>query len=109
MNTEIVVCVIKVILYIIIGFCTLYVVPLISDIRSKYFNETVEEYVVQAVKAAELLFTGSNTGTTKKNYVKELLVSFCSKFGLTLSDEDIDVLIESAVNDLKLAQKNAEK
>ena len=52
-----------------------------------------------AVEAAEMLYRDSGMGKTKKEYVKHFLL----ERGIAYDDEVIDILIESAVLQLKRA------
>lgn len=59
--------------------------------------EKIKSWVKVAVQAAEMIYTESGMGATKKAYVMDYL----NKKGYTLDTETLDNLIESAVLELK--------
>lgn len=79
---------------------TLAVVYLIPYIRAKLGAEKtakVQRYVKMAVEAAEMLYRESGMGAAKKEYVK----SWLEERGFKLDYKELDILIESAVLQLK--------
>lgn len=57
---------------------------------------TVEMWINDAVAAAEQIFKLSGSGPSKKTYVME----FLKGKGITITDEELDALIEAAVYEL---------
>jgi ribosome-interacting GTPase 1 len=53
------------------------------------------------VRAAEQIFFGAGKGEEKKKYVLEYL----EKRGIKLTKEDLEVMIEAAVKELKLLEE----
>lgn len=75
---------------------------LVPYIKTRLTNEqlgTVKFWVNVAVKAAEMIYTGSGLGTKKKEYV----VAFLNEKGFKLNTDELDNLIEAAVLELKKA------
>lgn len=73
---------------------------LIPLIKAKHSNEEIQRAVVYAtigVQAAEQLFKETGMGAQKKAYVEK----FLADHGFTLDQDQVDVLIESAVLELK--------
>ena len=79
---------------------TYFVVPWI---KANIDNERLaqyEEWAVLAVKCAEMIFTEKGMGKDKKAYVVDFLNSKFNKNGIKISEEQINVLIEAAVQEL---------
>jgi LL-H family phage holin len=75
---------------------TYFVVPWL---RAKIGNEklsVIEMWVNAAVAAAEQIFKVPESGPSKKTYVME----FLKGKGITITDEELDALIEAAVYEL---------
>lgn len=103
---QIIVACIPVLGAIITGF----VVPWI---KSKIGNEKLNTYITwveNAVKAAEIIFTGEEkSGEKKKAYVMTFLNNLINDKRVVLTQEQINILVESAVTQLKLAEKAVEE
>lgn len=72
-------------------------------LRMKLTNEkldTVERWVNVAVAAAEQIFSVPDSGIKKKMYVMEFLKSK----GITITDQELDALIEAAVYEVNRAK-----
>lgn len=80
---------------------TYMVVPYLKSKTSKEQRETIMFWVSVAVSAAEQIFNERGMGAEKKKFVVEFLV----EQGIKVSLEELDVLIESAVKELNLAQQ----
>ena len=80
---------------------TYMVVPYLKSKTSKEQRETIMFWVSVAVSAAEQIFNERGMGVEKKKFVVEFLV----EKGIKVSLDELDVLIESAVKELNLAQQ----
>lgn len=80
---------------------TYMVVPYLKSKTSKEQRETIMFWVSVAVSAAEQIFNERGMGAEKKKFVVEFLV----EKGIKVSLDELDVLIESAVKELNLAQQ----
>lgn len=72
-------------------------------------SEKLNQYLIwakQAVQYAEMVFTD---GKVKKSYCVAFLSSLINQDGIILTDEQIEVIIESAVQELKLAEREVAK
>lgn len=81
---------------------TVYIIPLI---KSKIGNENLAKYEYWAdlaVKAAEMLWTESGHGADKKQYVVDFLNNMFNKNKVVITEQQIEILIESAVKQMKL-------
>lgn len=67
-------------------------------------------YVEKAVYAAQQLLW-ERTGAERREYATSLISEWCEEHGLTISDEQIRVLLEAAVKGLRIAEggKNEDK
>lgn len=80
---------------------TYMVVPFLKSKTSKEQRETIMFWVSVAVSAAEQIFNERGMGAEKKKFV----VGFLVEKGIKVSLDELDVLIESAVKELNLAQQ----
>jgi len=80
---------------------TYMVVPYLKSKTSKEQRETIMFWVSVAVSAAEQIFNERGMGEEKKKFVVEFLV----EKGIKVSLDELDVLIESVVKELNLAQQ----
>jgi len=85
------------IIALIAALISAFLIPYIkSKISAEKYAE-VQEWVTVAVRAAEMIYTGTGRGAEKKQYVRD----FLADKGYTLDIDSIETLIESAVLDLK--------
>lgn len=89
---------------VICAVITYYVVPFI---KAKIGNENlaqIKQWVDVAVRCAEMLFTGTGMGASKKEYVVNFLNDMLNKNKITITEEQLEVLIESAVKQMKIEE-----
>ena len=85
-----------------------YLVPLIkSKIGNDKFTE-LTEWVKFAVLTAEQVLTAS-TGEQKKEYVISFIDELLEENKINITAEQLDVLIESAVKEMNIAQNKIKK
>lgn len=87
-------------------------IPLISAIITYIFHNYVkvsidakklrqyEKWTCLAVQAAEMLFSGNSMGNEKKSYAVNFLCKKINKNKTVLTEQQIEILIESAVQQL---------
>ena len=80
---------------------TYMIVPYLKSKTSKEQRETIMFWVSVAVSAAEQIFNKRGMGEEKKKFVVDFLV----EKGIKVSLDELEVLIESAVKELNLAQQ----
>ena len=95
----------------------LAIIPVLGVILTSfiipYFKEQIgneklnkyQEWVSMAVMAAEMLFTGSGMGVEKKDYVVKFLTEQFNKNKVVITEEQMNILIESAVKQMKENEK----
>lgn len=83
-----------------------FVIPFIKEkigieklAKYKYWAEV-------AVKAAEMMWTESGCGADKKQYVVDFLNNMFNKNKVVITEQQIDILVESAVKQMKLEETN---
>jgi len=94
---KIIIALIPIIGIIITGF----VIPLLM---AKLGNEkltTISTWATYAVKCAEMIFIGEKQGEEKKQYVFDFLMDMFNKKKIVITKEQLNVLIEAAVKELK--------
>lgn len=81
---------------------TVYIIPFIGE---KIGNEKLEKYkkwAALAVYSAEMIFKEQGMGETKKKYVVDFLNEMFNKNKIVITEEQLNILIESAVKEMKL-------
>lgn len=81
-----------------------FVVPYIKTKISLVKLDEISRWIKVAVQAADMLYVGNKMGKDKKKYVLELILDFLNNRNIKISEEQLDALIESAVNELKINQ-----
>lgn len=98
----------KIVLSLIPIMCTLITAVFIPWIRTKISTEKLGQYITwasKAVEAAEQLYPDKHIGAIKKEYCVEFLTNLVNKDKVNITAEQMDVLIESAVKELKLKKE----
>lgn len=93
---KIIVGLIPVLATIVTGF----IVPLIKSKISAEQLSTIVKWVTYAVCAAEMIFKEEKQGMTKKQYVIDFSNKLFNSKKIVITEEQINVLIESAVKEL---------
>lgn len=100
---EIIFEVIKVAVMVVVLVVTRYLVPWLKEKIGADKLELTEKWVKYAVLKAEQVFW-TESGTDKKAYVTEFLKEILIAKNIALSDEQLDVLIEAAVKQMKIEE-----
>ena len=102
---EIVQMIIELVVTGVITYIGLSLIPKIKEnIGEDKFNKIVE-YVGYAVNAAEQIFKDAGLGTKKKEYVLNFINGQLNKLNYSITEEELDILIESAVKDMNDAKE----
>lgn len=84
---------------------TYFIVPLLKEkIGTEKFNK-YKEWTELAVKTAEMLWTETGHGKDKKDYVVKFLNNLFNKNKVVITESQIEILIESAVQELNKNKK----
>ena len=96
--------IIKAVVYVLFAAAARYAIPwLVTKVKaSKY--ELLAVIVEDAVRAFEQTITGEGEGARRKDLVTEYIIQACEKYKIPIDPEQINVLIEAAVEGM-----NAEK
>ena len=92
--------VILIVIPVLGAIVTYFVVPFL---KSKIGNEKFAQYkewAILAVKAAEMIWVETGHGADKKAYVVDFLNKLFNKNKVVITEEQLEVLIESAVQEL---------
>ena len=89
--------VVEALITLIFAVITAFLIPWIKTRISNEKLAEVSEWVIIAVKAAEMIYNQAGMGEKKKEYVEK----FLAEKGFKLNTESIDALIEAAVLELK--------
>ena len=98
----------QIILAVIPVLCTILTVYIIPLIKEKIGNENLAKYeywVNIAVKAAELIWVETGHGADKKQYVVDFMNNMFNSKKIIITEEQINLLIESAVKNMKIEEK----
>ena len=97
--------IIKVVVMVAVLVVTRYVVPWIREKIGDEQLAVAEKWVKYAVlKAQQVLWAES--GEDKKAYVTQFLKELLTAKNIALSDEQLDVLIEAAVKQMKIEENS---
>lgn len=102
--TDIVFEVLKLLVMALALIATRYLIPLLREKVSAEKLADVEKWVKFAVLKAQQVMQASS-GKEKKLYVMEFARTIIDYYGLSLTSEQIDTLIESAVKQMKMEEK----
>lgn len=81
-----------------------YALPAIKSLTSSTCIATAEKVVSDAVLYAQQVMKDS-TGEEKKTVVTEIVEKILTDINVSMSDEQVDVLIEAAVKTMKMTEK----
>lgn len=90
--------IIQYVVFIIILVAARYLISAIKTIMTNEKYSNLIDYAEKCINAAEKLVTGS--GEDKKAYVTELLKAWIKKTGLSMTDEQLSILIEGIFAEL---------
>lgn len=99
MDTNVFMTIALAIISIVGAVLSAYVIPWIKNNISAKDMETIVFWVRFAVRCADQLFTPEQW-EQKKQYVLDYIIDKANELGIKLTEQDINVLIESAVNAL---------
>ena len=85
---------------------TYFVVPYIKTVIGNEKLAQYKEWVALAVKCAEMIFTEKGMGSSKKEYVVNFLNDLLNSKKVVITEEQLNVLIEAAVLELKQNKNN---
>ena len=97
----------KIVLAIISLLSALVAGVLIPLIKEKIGAEKLAKYEYWAnlaVRAAEMMWTESGCGEDKKKYVVDFLNNMFNKNKVIITEQQLEILIESAVKQMKLEE-----
>lgn len=100
--TEIVVAVIGLLGIVI----TSVVVPLIKSKLTNSQWETIKNYALAGVQAAEIIFNAQGKGEEKLEWVSKYIETQCKTHGIEIDMDTVRVAIENAWKDLGLDKKH---
>ena len=96
MSRDILLEVLKLVVMLVSVLVTSYVIPWIKANTDSKKLQTVFDWVEQGVHAEEQMY-GAKTGTQKKRCVTEFLQKIIKAKKINISDQELEMLIEAAV------------
>lgn len=93
--------VVSAVITLLVAVVTTFLIPYLKERVDAEKFEKIKAWVKVAVEAAEMIYTGVGRGEEKKAYVLDYL----NQKGYKLDSATIDNLIESAVLELKRANR----
>lgn len=100
--------IIKALLMAIIAGVTIYLIPLVKNKIGNEKLELMDRWATNAVLWAEQIMK-SDSGTEKKRVVMNILKSVRDEQHINITDEQIEILVEAAVNAIKQGLIEAEE
>lgn len=92
--------ILKLVVSVVAALIAYYVIPILkSKIKEDKYAELLSIIEI-AVKAAEQTIKGSKMGAVKKEDVIIFVTEWANKHGITISQDQLDKLIEAAVYEL---------
>ena len=85
---------------------TSVVVPLIKSKLTNSQWETIKNYALAGVKAAEIIFNAQGKGEEKLEWVSKYIEAQCKAHGIKIDMDTVRVAIENAWKDLGLDKKH---
>lgn len=79
-----------------------FIIPFIKEKIGTEKLAKYEEWATLAVKCAEMVFNEQGMGESKKEYVVNFLNNMFNKNKIVITPEQINILVESAVKEMKL-------
>ena len=106
---ELVQMIIGLVITVIVALVSRYVIPQIKEkIGAEKFNKIVG-YVSYAVNAAEQIYSGTGLGEQKKEFVLNFINEQLNKLNYSITEEELNILIESAVKSMNDAKAMIKK
>lgn len=93
--------IIRAIVVIAIMALVRYAIPVLKTKAKESNLSWLYDWAVYAVKAAQQTNTGTGMGAAKKAIVKEFLLELIKEYNVTITDSQLENLIESAVYAMK--------
>lgn len=101
MTNELFLKIVSAIITIITALITAYVIPWLKTKINENQMEQINKYIELAVRCANQIYTPEEWAQ-KKEFVLDYITEIVNKkFSLTLSQEDINLMIEGKVNEVK--------
>lgn len=85
---------------------TCFIIPYIKEKIGSEKLSKYKKWASYAVQCAEMLFTEHGMGETKKEYVISFLNAMFNKNKIVITKEQIEVLLEACVKEMKLTESN---
>lgn len=81
-----------------------FIIPFIKEKIGAEKLAKYEYWTSMAVKCAEMIFKEQGMGEAKKEYVVNFLNEMFNKNKVVITSEQIEILVEAAVKELKLSE-----
>lgn len=97
---EILFSVIQIVIVVLLGLVSRYVVPWLKVKLDTEKASQILAWIQTAVTAAEQIISGESKGVEKKAFVTEYMNKLLKEKGISMTEEQLNLLIESAVKAL---------
>lgn len=94
--------IVKAVISVVVIAISIYLVPLVKNLLDRIQDDQVKKIILDAVWAAQQTITDN---VEKKNYVLGIVSTWLINHKINLSPEEIDMLIESTVLEMKTETK----
>jgi LL-H family phage holin len=82
-----------------------YIIPVLKTVVQNHIDENITGFINSCVYAAEQIYNDPKTGTTKKKFVLKAVTDWLNARNIKITDEQLNILIESAVLAMKTETK----
>ena len=91
---------VKAIISIMAMVISYFIIPWLKAKLSEARWDNLCKWTSAAVKAAEVLFTGTGLGDKKREYVMSRIKYICDKNGYSFDEDDLRIAVENAWKDM---------
>ena len=88
---------VRVITTVVVVILTKHVIPILKEKYQLHVDDKVKRVIKDAVEAAEQTIKGSGKGPLKKEEVLKYVIKFLDDQNISVNQDILDTLIESAV------------
>ena len=78
-----------------------YAIPALKTVVQNHIDDNINGFINSAVYAAEQIFRDPGNGAIKKKYVVKQVTDWLQERGISITEEQLDILIESTVLAMK--------
>lgn len=98
--------VLKAAVYVIVAVAARYIIPAARNYITQSKYSFLGDLIVDAVFAYEQEIQGEKMGSKRKDFVSEYALRMANKYGINITPEQINIMIEAAVKAMNSASQS---